>query len=252
MLYDGLNWHEFARGWAVGRRIRDVFLQPVSGGRNRLWFDCGGDSVFIELPYNKANPLHDTAAKYMHEFILESSVIDMNNSKLPKFIGDMVMTSKNLNGRGIKVDFDYQLDDNIGTDDWVLTETPFMTSPEDTVRILEGNIRKFAYRLRGHTDNQLVPPDILAMTPNGFARSQSLRILEVTAKVKDFTVNGKPQKAADTIAWLEESAEGAYLVHVNSAFSQYDDFSAILAPPSIYPVKAVPESDSVTFTLLVL
>ena len=253
MLYDGLTWHEFARAFGVGKRIRDVFIQPVTDARNRLWFDCGDNSLFIELPYNKANPLHDTAVKYMHEFVLDSAEIDMGSaSKLPKFIKDMVMTSKNLNGQGIKVDFDYQLDEKIGTSDWVLTDMPFIKSPEDTIEVLEGNIRRFAYRLRGHTDNQLVPPDIRGIVPNGFARSQSLRILEVTATVKDFTVNGRPQKAKDTIAWLEESAEGAFLVHVNSAFEQYNEFDCVLAPPSIYPIKTVPESDTVTFTLLVL
>lgn len=249
MLYDGLNWHEFARGWAVGRRIRDVAIQPVSGSRNRLWFDCGGDLVFVELPYNKANPLHDTAVKYMHEAVLESSIIDMGSaSKLPKFIREMVLTSNNLNRQGIRIDFDYQLDDDIGTSAWIKTETPFFESPEDTVRILEGNLRRFAYRLRLHTDNQLTPPVVRGIVPNGFSRSQSLRILEVTAKIKDATA----QKTKDVIAWLEESAENAFLVHVNSAFNEYDDFDAVLAPPTIYPIKANPETSQVTFTLLVL
>ncbi len=252
MLYDGLNWHEFARGWAAGRRIRDVFLQPVSGDRNRLWFDCGGDSVFIELPYNKGNPLYDTGMKYMHEAVIESAEIDMGTaSKLPKFIKDMTMTTKNLNGDGIRVDFEYQLDEKIGTDEWI-TANPFMISPEDTINISEGNLRKFAYRLRLHTDNQLTPPDIRGIVPNGFARSESFRILECSATVKDMTVNGKLQKAEDTVNWLEEAAQGAFLVHVNSTYQQYNDFSAILAPPSIYPIKVTPETNAVTFMLRVL
>jgi hypothetical protein len=253
MLYDGLNHHEFARGWASGRRIRDVFIQPVSGARNRLWFDCGGDSVFVELPLNKGNPLDDTGAKYMHEFVLESSEIDMGTaSKLAKFIKEMTITSKNLNRDGIKIDFDYQLDENIGTSTWVQTEDPFVVSPEDTIQINEGNLRKFAYRLRGKTDNQLIPADIRGIVPNGFARSPQRRILECTAKIKDLTVNGKSQKAKDVVAWLEEASEGAFLIYVASTYEQYNDFYAILAPPNIYPVRANPEADNVTFTLLVL
>jgi hypothetical protein len=253
MLYDGLNWHEFARAWATGRRIRDVFIQPVSGDRNRLWFDCGGDSVFVELPYNKNNPLYDTGAKYMHEFVLESSEIDMGTaSKLPKFIKDMTATTKNLNGDGIYIDFEYQLDENIGGTTWQTKGDVFKISPEDVVNVGEGNLRKFAYRLRGHTDNQLTPPDMRGIVPNGFARSPSQRILECTAEVKDFTVNGKPQTAAKTIEWLEEAAQGAYMMHVDSTYEQYNDFDCILAPPSIYPVRATPEKDQVVFTLLVL
>jgi len=254
MLYDGLNWHEFARGWASGRRIRDVAIQPVSGGRNRLWFDCGGDTVFVELPLNKGNPLYDTGVKYMHEFVLESSDIDMGTaSKLPKFIKDMVLSSKNLNKKGIKVDFEYQTDDNIGSGVWKKPRvSSFFESPEDTIVVNKGNLHKFAYRLRGHTDNQLTPPDILGIVPNGFARSPQRRILECTARVKDFTVAGKKQTAAQVITWLEEASEGAYMVHVDSQWEQLNDFDCVLAPPSIYPVRANPEQDVITFSLLVL
>ena len=103
-----------------------------------------------------------------------------------------------------------------------------------------------------HTDNQLTPPDIRGIVPNGFARSESYRILECSATVKDMTVNGRLQKAEDTVNWLEEAAQGAFLVHVNSTYQQYNDFSAILAPPSIYPIKVTPETNAVTFMLRVL
>lgn len=253
MLYDGLNWHEFARGWAAGRRIRDVAIQPVSGGRNRLWFDCGGDSVFIELPYNKGNPLYDSSVKYMHEAVIESSEIDMGtSSKLPKFIKDMTMTVKNLNGAGIYVDLEYQVDEKIGTTEWTPVEGAFLKSPEDEVHIGEGNIRKFAYRLRIHTDDQLVPPDIRGIVPNGFARTQMRRILSCSALVKDVSVNGRPVKAKDVMEWLEEAAQGAYLLHVHSKFEQMDDFDCVISPPNINPIKATPEQDAVSFTLLVL
>lgn len=251
MLYDGLNWHEFARAWASGKRIRDVATQIVDGGRNRLWFDCGGDSVFVEFPLNKANPLHDTASKYMHEFVVESSEIDMGTaSKLPKFIKEITLTSRNLTG-GIKVYLDYQLDDDIGSSTWI-EAGEFNESPEDTINLNLGNVNKFAYRLRGYTDTQLTPPDIRGIVPNGFSRSPMRRILECQAKVKDMVINGKPYKAKDIISWLEEASESAYLIHVNSAYEQFDDFDCVLAPPSVYPVRSNPDTDMVSFNLLVL
>lgn len=255
LLYDGLAQHEFARAWASGRRIRDVFVQPVANQRARLWFDCGGDSMFIELPDNAVNPLDDSSMKYMHEAVLESSEIDMGTaSKLPKFIKEMTLTSKNLDGKGKVVYFDYQLDDEVG--DTTYENTPpidrFVTSPEDSININEGNLRRFAYRLRLLTDNQLVPPIIRGIVPNGFARSPARRVLDVTAEVKDFTVKGKVQKASDVINWLEELSESAYMVHVRSAFEQYDDFYGVLAPPQIYPVKTIPDTNLISFTILVL
>lgn len=250
MLYDGLNHHEFARGWASGRRIRDVFIQPVSGARNRLWFDCGGDSVYIELPYNKGNPLDDTGMKYMPEFVLESSEIDMGTaSKLPKFIQDLTATTKNLNGNGIKIDVDFKVD---AETTWKNPSRAFLKSPEDEVKLRLVNINKFSYRIRGSTDNQLVPPDIRGIVPNGFARSPRLRILECEAKIQDITVNGKVQKAKDVFNWLDEMSEFPYPVQVNSKYHQFDDFEAILQMPNAVTLKASPERDFVSFTLLVV
>jgi len=250
MLYDGLNHHEFARGWASGRRIRDVFIQPVSGARNRLWFDCGGDSVYIELPYNKGNPLDDTGMKYMPEFVLESSEIDMGTaSKLPKFIQDLTATTKNLNGNGIKIDVDFKVD---AETTWKNPSRAFLNSPEDEVKLRLVNINKFSYRIRGSTDNQLVPPDIRGIVPNGFARSPRLRILECEAKIQDITVNGKVQKAKDVFNWLDEMSEFPYPVQVNSKYHQFDDFEAILQMPNAVTLKASPEHDFVSFTLLVV
>lgn len=251
MLYDGLNWHEFARAWKTGKRIRDVFVQPVSDARARLWFDVGGDSVFVELPYNKANPLNDPLVKYQHEGVLISSKIDMGTaSKLPKLIRDLTITTKNLNKRGIKVSLEYQLDDEVEGSVWrIAGRDSFVESPEDTININKGNIRAFAYRLRLQTDDQLVTPDIQGIVPSGFSRAPFNRILEVTAQIKDTS----SQKVSQTMTWLEEISSSASLVHVKSDFEEYNDFFALIAPPNgIYPIKATPDQNQVTFTMLVL
>ena len=106
LVYDGLNWHEMMRGFA-NKRIRDVFIQTVSGGRNRLWIDHGGDSIYIEMPYLKGNPLDDTGMSYMHESVVESAIIDMGTaSKLPKYIKELTVTADNLDGYGKRIELD--------------------------------------------------------------------------------------------------------------------------------------------------
>lgn len=253
MLFDGLYWHEMARAWAAGRRIRDVAIQAVSGDRNRLWFDCGGDSVYISLPFQKGNPLHDTAISYMHEAVLESADMDMGGvSKLPKYVDSLTVTSKNLNSQGIYIDVDYQLDDDIGDlgiNNWTQAGS-FLKSPEDSVRIDEGNIGKFAYRLRMHTDNKLIPPDVRGIVPTGFARSPARKIFTFEAKVRNVSVNGKVQTAKELTGWMEEAAQSAYPVHIFSTFEQINDHDCVLAPPNIYPIRANPESDTITFTMM--
>jgi len=255
MLFDGLYWHEVARAWASGKRIRDVAIQIVTGGRNRLWFDCGGDTCFIELPLNKGNPLDDTGVNYMHEAIMESCEIDMGSvSKLPKYINSITMTSKNLNGRGINVELDYQKDDEIGLTgiaNWTQAG-PFLKSPEDSVMLNEGNLNKFVYRLRIRTDDSTKPPDIRGVVPNGFARSPMRKIFTLEATVKDTSVNGKVQKARELLMWMEEASQSAYPIHIQSAYPDLDDHDCIMAPPNMYPIKANPQNDTITFTLMVM
>jgi hypothetical protein len=250
MLYDGLNWHEFARAWEAGKRIRNVFVQVVSGGRNRLWFDCGGDSCYIELPLNKGNPLYDTGAKYMHEAVLDSAVIDMGTaSKLPKYIKEATISAANLDGQGKRIYLDYKVDNDVN---WT-NAGAFITSPEDTIDINESNIRKFQYRLRIQTDDQLVPPDITGFVPNGFARSPMRKIFSLECKVNNVTVNGKVQKAKDVITWLEEASQSAFPISMKSSYWQLDGYdNVIIAPPSIFPMRANPESDQITFSAMLL
>jgi len=253
LQFDGLYWHEMARAWASTRRIRDVAIQPVANSRNRLWFDCGGDSVFIDLPLNKGNPLDDTAVKYMHEAVVESCEIDMGSaSKLPKYIDSFTMTSKNLNSQGIRVDLDYQLDDDIGKTgiaNWIEAGS-FLKSHEDNVSIEQGNVNKIAYRLRIHTDNQLTPPDIRGIVPSGFARSQSRKVFTLEAKVRNISVNGKAQSVKNLLTWMEEASQSAYPVHVTSNYEEIDDHDCILAPPNMYPTRVNPQADMITFTMM--
>lgn len=256
LLYDGLNEHEFARAWASGRRIRDVKMQPVSGARTRLWYDCGGDLVWVTMPLNKSNPLHDTGLTYQHEFAVESSEIDMGTaSKLPKFIKDITATTKNLDGKGIYIDVDYQLDDNIGKtgfENWVNTGEAFLISPEDKIDVDEGNLRKFAYRLRAHTDDYATPPDVRGIVPNGFARSEMRKIISVECDVRDVQVNGKKQTAREITNWLEEASASAYLVEIRSAFEQIDDYLCLIGPPNLITRRATPEADTISLNLVVL
>jgi len=103
------------------------------------------------------------------------------------------------------------------------------------------------------TDNYQTPIDVTGVVPNGFARSPMRKIFTFEADVRNITVNGKPQKAKDVIRWLEEVAESAITISMESKFEQLDDhYELIIAPPNIYPIRAIPEVDKITFSGMVL
>ncbi len=241
MLFDSsMNQHEFMRAFASGRRIRDVAIQVVPGGRNRLWIDCGGDSIYIELPLGKGNPLYDTGARYMHESVVESAIIDMGTaSRLPKYIKEVVAVTKNL-AKGKYIDVDYQVDNNIdktGIDNWRTAE-PLLVSPESSTGIHESNIRRFKYRLRMHTDDNTIPPDVLAIAPNGFARSEMRKVFGVQCLLKDININGRPIQAGEVTQWLEDVSKSAMLVHMDSTYDEMNGYDVLIAPPNRYPIKS--------------
>jgi hypothetical protein len=236
--WDGLAHHEIFRAWDSGIRIRDVAVQPVSGARTRLWIDCGVDTVYMELPLNKANPLYDTSVKYHHEFSLTSSTIDMGTaSKLQKFIRSLTATTENLDGSGIRIEADVQFDNNIGTDgisNW-RTKGEFLLSPEDTVKINQGDVTQFRYRIRGMTDDATTPPNIKGIAPSGFARTDfrmvwNMRIITITNG--DQVVD--PEELDD---WLIEASSFPGRIHMTSKWRQLDDYYVIVAPANGTPIR---------------
>jgi hypothetical protein len=78
------------------------------------------------------------------------------------------------------------------------------------------------------------------------------KIFSLECEVKNTTVNGKPQTAKDVLHWLEEAAESAYPIKLRSTYYQIDDHEVIIAPPNIYPIKANPETDMISFSCMVM
>ena len=256
-VWDGLSWHEIFRAPAAGMRVRDVAIQPISGSRAKLWIDCGGDLIYITLPLNKANPLYDPSAAYQHEGVLVSSTIDMGTaSKLPKFIKELTATVANLNGRNIRVEVDYQLDDQIGKDgysNWI-TAQPFNYSPEDTIKIGE-KCTQFRYRLRLLTDTATTPPDVRGIVPSGHARGPFKLIWNFQIVIGDGrSPSGQKVDRDEFDRWLLDCARDPGRVTMTSIWKSLHNYDVVIAPPrlrGISPgIQAKKEKDVYEFTLI--
>jgi hypothetical protein len=79
------------------------------------------------------------------------------------------------------------------------------------------------------------------------------KIFSLEADVKNVTVNGKKQTAREVIEWLEEASASAFPISMRSSYWQLDGYdNVIIAPPNIYPIRATPESDKITFSAMLL
>jgi hypothetical protein len=238
-------------------QITDIAIQPISGGRSKLWIACGGELIYITLPLNKANPLYDSSSAYMHEGEIISSIIDMGTaSKLPKFIKELTATVANLNGAGIRVEVDYQVDEKIGRTgygNWI-TAQPFTYSPESVVRIGE-KCTQFRYRLRLMTDTATTPPDVKGIVPSGHARGPfkltwSFQIVVGEGR----SPSGQKVDRDEFDRWLLDAARDPGRVTMTSTWKSLHNYDVIIAPPrmrGVSPqVQAKKEKDIYEFTLI--
>ena len=239
LAYDGFGWHEIARAYKSGKRIREVKIQPCQETRNRLWFDCGGDLLYQVWPKGKANPLYDSGVDYMHEAVIESAALDMGTaSRLPKFVSYIYGFSKSLKG-GTYVGMSYQVDDNVGTSKWI-NISALTQSPEDKVLVNAENIGRLSYRMILNTNNQKVPPDVQGIQPSGFARAPFRRVFNIRVKVgQGFTRMGTKAVGYEALAkFLDEASEYPGLIRMTSeSYSKLNNVAVIILPTTENPVS---------------
>lgn len=231
---DPTGWHEIFRAPAAGWRIRAVHWQDCPGTFPRLWFDLGDEIGYQAWPRNTFNPLKDEGVVYQHECALTLADIEMGAARLPKFIKELSLISENLT-TGIEVHLEYQTDKDIGSGTWLFAGT-FYSSPEDTLVINEGDVRRIRLRLRLVTDVATTPPVVRATVLEGFARTPLKYQWNMRIKVGDVQRNlagvNHDHDPDEFLTWLKDAAMGAKKVMLRSIWEPMDGKYVIVEPPS--------------------
>jgi hypothetical protein len=216
-----------------------------------MWVGMGDNLVFQEMPFMKGSPRLDSGVRYQHEAVIESSSIDMGTaSGLPKFVKELTILSENL-GNGNDIAVDYQVDENVGTTNWVEAGTIY-NSPETTIYLGLDNIRKFAYRLRIHCADNTLPPVVRGVTPNGYARAPYKMIWTLRCRADNITSRGRIVKPAELMRWLLDSARYPGRVMMLSQYELAHKFFVIIHPPRMFPYKpaAAGQAEESIFTIV--
>jgi len=233
-VYNGLTHMEIFRCPQAGYRVRDVAVQPVEDGQPRVWIDAGGDIFYFDLPKDVASPLYDSNMVYQHELSIVSPTFDDSAARLAKYIREFTVASSNLNGSTIRVEFDYQVDENIGGATWVYAGN-LLSSPEDTIKLHLGNIRAFRFRLRCLTDAASTPPVIEATVIDGFTRVPNRPIWNLRVIVGGKTLGGgQDHKAEDLLAFLRNASQYPGAIRMTSIFPELHNRQVIISPPTVY------------------
>lgn len=230
------GFHEVYRAPKAGLRCYNVWWQSVSGAKPRLWVSVGPDLVYMELPENVINPLHDTTVNYMHEAVVISSTIDMDAVALPKAFREIVGWLDNII-TGIDVQVDYQVDDDVGTTNWIHAGGWYRTG-ENSIQLSEGNRRIMRYRLRLRTNDSDKPPVVEAVVMEGFMRApwKPQMVLQLKTGSYQVTWQGvRDHDPNDLLEFLVDASLNAVLFNMRCIWPFADDKWVTIEPSSIFP-----------------
>ena len=220
-------------------------MQNNPGGNPRLWMSYGGELICQRWPKDTLNPLRDGNIHYQHEAVFETATINMNAVQLPKLFGRIFGITKNLASTAARIFIEYQLDDDIGSTNWILIGA-FTRSPIDQLRIRRGDKHALRLRARGITQNSTIPSELNALVVKALARTPVRRQWVIRATAGDFQVDAQGLDDADPddfYLWLRDMAITAEPILMHSAWSAMDDIYVFLESPTLQRLYTTPEGE---------
>lgn len=102
--YNGQGWHCLALGTAVGRRIRAIGVESVTGSTVRLWWWEDGTPYYVALPTLSDNPYQMAGAQYASTGTLTSCKMGGRLALLSKDFHSIALWTDNCSaGRTVQV-----------------------------------------------------------------------------------------------------------------------------------------------------
>lgn len=230
IAWNGFGWTEIFKGWATGKRIRNIFWQNNVNARPRLYIEIAGDLIYIEFPLRAANPLLDSGLAFQHEGHVITPTFDANEETLFKLFHSLKVVTENTNG---KVDISYQVNDEVETNTWhVLGQLNSVSFNEFIINIGEAYSIRFRFRL--HTESPSSPPIILSYTLDGWVTFPIKYQWVANFKVgwNQNTKNGITDfKPDDIVNFLRSASERNKKIILRSLKESMDDKIVVLSSP---------------------
>lgn len=245
MAWNGRGWHEHFRAPTTGYEMENLIFQSNPNARPRLWMSVGGDIISQQFPKDTLNPRNDKGIHYQHEAVMETGIIDMNAVQLSKLFGRVWAITKNLASSQAVIHAEYQLDDDIGSSNWISIGR-FRRSPIDKLDIRRGNKHALKMRYRGLTQNSTVPTEMQAAVVKAVARTPTRRQWTVRAVTGDFQVDAQGLTDAnpdDFYMWLQDAAVNTEPLLMRSTWEAMDNVYVYAEHPVLNRLYATPDGD---------
>jgi hypothetical protein len=185
-LFRAPSYHKAAfAGDQSNPRIRSLYWQSVYGedATNYLWFECGGELMFMQMPLASLNPTQDTNLLYAPDSFVIHSRMDTGYAELEKYWDKIRCVTPAVDGT---IYLDYAIDPGLAG--YVFTNAGSGTSsPSFTADVLQSRKRDIMVRTR------ITPSDlddtgentIEAIIVDGVARVTPKRQWTIRTKLAD-------------------------------------------------------------------
>jgi len=152
----GSGWHEDYRSDTLGRRIRFLYHQVVSGNAaDRLWFCEGDDILWLPMAGNTVNELTDTTYRFTHEGYIQTGIIGNDEQRL---FSSVKLGLENVTSTRC-IHWDYRLDDATA---WTPMSTAFDTGPVQELDLYVTG-KRLELRFRPQTNTNTASPRITSI-----------------------------------------------------------------------------------------
>lgn len=252
LVWNGYGFMELYRGPAANLRIQNVYWLAGPLARPKLYFDVGGDSMYIEFPLHNSNPLNDTSLSYSPFAELVTTIFDAGEPTLEKVLNKVSVLAYG-GGRGVfngRVKVYFQVDDEItpvasgSNATWhYLGE---LTGPKRINRVKSldmvanfGEVNRYRLKLEIFSTSATNPIVILGIEHFGdiFTPLQYRWVGTFKVDSNQLTRNGDPDFSPDFILdFLRRAYEEGKVLQMRSIIDNMDDRAVVVsnAPVPVY------------------
>lgn len=254
--YNLLGWHELYRAPMPGLRIYDGIFQTIYGEKpDKLWLFVGGDVLWLAFPSMTVDPSKDPNVLFHWEGSVISSWQYDNLFDVEKLWNSIKVFVDGVNKTGIRVEVDYQVDDEIG---WTplkkfVEETPMVEIPLSETSV---NGKRIRYRLRLMTNDKTKTPRVKTTVIEGVSKvpvkySFSFGV-RTTDDRKDLAGNKELLSAEEQYAIIDEWARNITRLKLRSVYERFDNVDVFIDPPQTNPIHEYGEGymDRIVVTVL--
>ena len=227
----------------AGQSIDNIHIQVIPGWNvDRLWFNQGGDLVWIPLPGNTLREDTDTSFRFTHEGTLESSWIYGRMHEIQKIYNSLKLIQIDFVAGAQEIEADYRTDN---TTTWTVLPSTFDTFVKEIkfTSTTPPNVtgRRLRFRLRLQTNDNTKTPSVRASIVEAVGRvpikySYTFRFVAQDL-AKDLEQRDDTYAVVETLmSQLDTWADSVTALTMRSNFSSMDNKSVLLDPAALRPI----------------